>query len=286
VGASTYWTCGTANWAYGSGDVVRTANADVSTLSQGNLNLVAGVPYSVTYTITSRSAGGVTVSLGGVAGTQQVTNGTFTQVITPTKAANDYTIKFTPDATFNGRISHVICYPKFPRCDEGTTSFGDGVRMYYVLDNALTNGTGASFTNIKYTNSGALIGTANRSLGASCQNLISTTQGHLPHSGPAINKYGPALPLQASDHGIQSVESMQQSGVGNQAGAAFNVVVFKPIASIPITTAYVAAERDLMNQLPSLPKIRDGAYLMFITFNGGATAAASQFQGYCDFAWS
>jgi hypothetical protein len=25
---------------------------------------------------------------------------------------------------------------------------------------------------------------------------------------------------------------------------------------------------------------------MFITFNGGATAAASQFQGYMDFAWS
>ena len=282
-GNSTGWTEG-AGWAYRSYDDERTAGA-VTNLSQANVPIVAKVPYSVTYTVANRSAGGVTVSLGGAAGTQRVLDGTYTQILTP--LAGDTTgLVFTPDADFNGRISHVIIYPKFPRCDEGTVSFGDGVRMYYVLDNALTNGTGANNSVIKYTNSGALIGTAGRSLGATCGNLISTTQGHIPHSGPAILKYGPFLPLQAGDRGIQNVQSMQQSGVGSQAGGALDVVVCKPIASIPITTAYVAAERDLMNQLPSLPKIRDGACLMFITFNGGATAAASQFQGYCDFAWS
>jgi hypothetical protein len=284
VGAATYWTCGTANWAYGSGDVVRTANADVSTLSQGNLPIVAKCPYQVQYTIAGRNAGGVTVSLGGTAGTQRTANGTWTQTIIP--GVGDNTIVFTPDATFDGHISHVIVFAKFPRCDEGLATFGDGVRMFYVLDNALTNGTGANNTLIKYTNSGAAIGTSNKDLGGTVGNLVSTTQGHLPHSGPAVLKYGPFLPMAPGDHGIQSVESMQFTGAGNQADGAHNLLVCKPIASIPITTAYVAAERDLMSQLPSLPRIRDGAYLMFITFNGGATAAASQFQGYMDFAWS
>jgi hypothetical protein len=283
AGAGTYWACSTgSNWAYRTNDIERTANADLSYWYQGNLNLVAGVPYSVTYTIANRSAGGVTVSLGGVAGTQRVADGTYTQVITPTKAANDYMIKFTPDASFNGRISHVICYPKFPRCDEGLATFGDGARMYYMLDNVLTNGTGAANTVIKYTNSA---GVPDKMLGATVTNLISDVQSHLPHSGVAAGKFGPFLPL-PGDSGIRSVESFQLSGAGNQAGGAFDLVICREIASMPVTTAYAASERNMMTQVPSLPEVRDGACLMFLLFVGGVIAAGSQFQGNLDFGWS
>lgn len=42
------------------------------------------------------------------------------------------------------------------------------------------------------------------------------------------------------------------------------LVLCKPLLDIPLTTASVAVERDLLNQLPSLPKIEDGACLTWI----------------------
>lgn len=273
TGNADDWVLG-ANWAYRSDDIERTANVAITTAEQILLPVVKGCPYSITYTIANRTAGGVTVSLGGTAGTQRVLDGTYTQTITC--GTTDYTLAFTPDGTFDGRIDDVYCFPKIPRCDET----GAGVRMYYVLDNALTNGAGAANVSINYTNSA---GTTNRALGATVSNLVSAVVSHLPHSGVAAGKYGPFLPIQAGDSGIGSVQSFQFSGA--QATGAMNLVLCKPIASIPITTAYVAAERDLMNQLPSLPRIRDGACLMFLIFVGGIIAAGSQFQGYIDVAW-
>jgi hypothetical protein len=36
---------------------------------------------------------------------------------------------------------------------------------------------------------------------------------------------------------------------------------------MPITTTGVASERDLMNQVPSLPKIEDGANLQWMIYH-------------------
>jgi hypothetical protein len=273
TGAATGWTLG-SNWAYRSNDIERTANASITTAEQTLLPIVQKCPYEVTYTIANRSAGGVTVSLGGTSGTQRTADGTYTETIVC--GTTNYTLAFTPDATFNGRIDDVFCFPLVPRCDDT----GAGVRMLYVLDNALSNGAGASMVSINYTNSA---GTTGRALGGTIVNMASDVVSHVPHSGLAAGKYAPYLPLQAGDSGIRTVESFQFSGA--QAAGAVNLLMVKPIASIPITTAYVAAERDLMNQLPSLPKIRDGACLMFLVFVGGIIAAGSQFQGYIDVAW-
>jgi hypothetical protein len=229
----------------------------------------------VVYTIANRSAGGVTVSLGGTAGTQRTVDGTYTETITC--GTTNYTLAFTPDATFNGRIDSVYVWPMIPRCD----ATGEGVRMFYVIDNNITNGAGASAVQVNYTNQA---GTTNRQLGGTIVNTASDVIAHLPHSGVVAGKYGPSLPLQAGDYGIRSVQSFQFSGA--QASGGVNLVLYKDIASIPITTAYVAAERDLMNQLPSMPRIRDGACLMFLVFVGGVIAAGSQIQGYIDTAWS
>ena len=54
---------------------------------------------------------------------------------------------------------------------------------------------------------------------------------------------------------------------------------------IPITTASVYAERDLLNQLPSLPKIEDGACLTWLLFTGGALAAFSNIYGKVTSVW-
>jgi len=284
AGNAIGWTMGTSNWAYRTNDVERTANADVSTLSQTLLPVTQKCPYRVTFTIANRSAGTVNVSLGGgTASASRSVDGTYEEIITC--GTTNYTLAFTPDATFNGRISHVICTPLIPRCDVDTlpTTYGGGVRMYYVLDGALSNGANAATTIIKYTNQAGL---DHRSSGATINNMATDTTYHLPHSGVGAGKFGPFIPMQSNDYGIQKVDSLQFSTAQATADAGVDVVVCKPIVSVPITTVYVAAERDLMNQLPSLPRVRDGAYLMLLIHTGGATIAGSAFMGYCDFAWS
>lgn len=275
TGASTGWTLG-SNWAYRSNDIERTANASITTAEQTLLPVVQKCPYSITYTISNCSAGGVTVSLGGTSGTQRTANGTYTETIIC--GTTNYTLAFTPDASFNGRIDDVYCWPLVPRTLNNT---GEAVRMCYVLDNALSNGAGASAVAINYTNQA---GTTNRALGGTIVNTASDVVAHIMHSGVAAGKYAPSLPLQAGDYGVRSVQGFTFSGA--QAAGAVNLILYKDIATIPITTAYVAAERDLLNQLPSLPKIEDGACLMFLVFVGGVIAAGSQFQGYIDVAWS
>lgn len=53
-----------------------------------------------------------------------------------------------------------------------------------------------------------------------------------------------------------------------------------------MTTDGVAAERDLLNQVPSLPKVYDGANLQWMLYAGAATPVSSPFYGHLDFAWA
>jgi hypothetical protein len=271
-------------WAYRTNDVERTAGADGLTLEQTLMPVTQKCPYRVTFTIANRSAGSVTVSLGGgAASAARSTDGTYEEIITC--GTTNYTLAFTPDATFNGRISHVICTPLIPRCDVDTlpTTYGGGVRMYYVIDNALGNGANASTTVVKYTNQA---GATEHAIGATVNNMASDVVAHLPHSGVGAGKYGPFLPLQAGDYGIQKVDMLQFSAAQATADGAVDVVVCKFIASIPLTTAFVAAERDYVNQLPSFPDVRDGACLMLLHHAGAVTASGVGFMGYLDFGWS
>jgi hypothetical protein len=128
-------------------------------------------------------------------------------------------------------------------------------------------------------------GTSGHYQGATVANTPSAIISHITHTGAEANKFGPFIPLQAGDAGISRVVTSQFTVAQATAAGAVNLVLCKPIASIPITTTYVAAERDLMNQLPSLPRIQDGACPVLLWFAGAATVTASQFQGYCDFAW-
>ena len=59
----------------------------------------------------------------------------------------------------------------------------------------------------------------------------------------------------------------------------------KPLLTLPLTTVSVAAERDLLNQLPSLPQVKDGACLCWLLFTGAAVAANTNFYGGIEMGW-
>jgi len=53
-----------------------------------------------------------------------------------------------------------------------------------------------------------------------------------------------------------------------------------------MTTIGVACERDLLNQVPSLPRVYNGACLAWLMYAGAATPVNSSFYGHLDFAWA
>lgn len=101
TGSATGWTLG-SGWAYGTNNVNHTSGT--ATMTQTSMNVIIGGVYTVTYTISGMSAGTVTVSIGGAAGTARSANGTYTQALTATTTG---TLTFTPTTTFNGTIDDV-----------------------------------------------------------------------------------------------------------------------------------------------------------------------------------
>ena len=107
--------------------------------------------------------------------------------------------------------------------------------------------------------------------------------GQIVYSGSGGGKFGPFLPLQ-DDNGILSIQSIQQSAT--MTSGVYCIVLCKPIGlPIPATTIGVAAERDYLNQQPSLPIIPDGACLSFLKYAGAATTANIPYFGSIQTVW-
>lgn len=155
---------------------------------------------------------------------------------------------------------------------------GVGVRAALVI--VTTAGATAHNISMTYTNSA---GTGSRTLPVTVAGTASAITPHITHAGTAANNYGPFLPLASGDVGIQSVQSIQLSAASGAGTAA--LVLYKPLMTIPLTTATVASERDFVNQIPSLPQIKDGACLTWLLFTGAAVAASTNFYGSFECGW-
>lgn len=155
---------------------------------------------------------------------------------------------------------------------------GVGVRAYLVV----TATTGATAHNVamSYTDQS---GNTGNTLPVTVSCTASAITPHITHSGTGANNYGPFLPLAGGDFGIRSVQSVTISAASGAGTAA--LVLARPIFTIPLTTATVASERDFLNQLPSLPRIMDGACLTWLYFAGAATAANTNFYGSVEMGW-
>lgn len=162
-----------------------------------------------------------------------------------------------------------------------TLRYTNGVGVRAALTIRTTSGATAHNLSMTYTNSD---GTGSRTLPVTVSCTASAITPHITHSGTAANNYGPFLPLASGDVGIQSVQSVQLSAASGAGTAA--LVLYKPILTIPLTTLGVASERDMINQIPSLPQIKDGACLTWLYFTGAAAAANTNFYGHLEFGWS
>ena len=165
----------------------------------------------------------------------------------------------------------------------GTPSlrYTNGVGLRAFLAVRATTGATAHNLSMSYTNQA---GTSGRTLPVTVACTASAIVPHITHSGTAANNYGPFLPLAQGDTGIQSVQSVQLSAASGTASTSALVIV-KPLAQITIGVAALMTEKDLLNQIPSMPQIKDGACLGWLYGAGAATAASTTFAGGIEVVW-
>jgi hypothetical protein len=154
---------------------------------------------------------------------------------------------------------------------------GAGCRLFWV-QTAAAGGTAQNIA-LSYSNT---VPTSGRTLPVTVAMTASGIVGHISHSGTAANNYGPFLPLASGDTGVSNVASVTFSAANTGTGA---LCLARPLLTLPLTTVSVAAERDLVNQLPSLPRVMDGACLVWLYFAGAATAANTNFYGGVEVGW-
>lgn len=150
---------------------------------------------------------------------------------------------------------------------------GEGVMAMVAVQTAL--GAASPALTFTYTDSGG--GTGN----------VATAITSPVNSAPISTLFQDAaggcfVRMVAGDLGIRSVQSYTLAS-GTTGTVA--LILAKPLATIPILAINTGSERDLVVQIPSLPRIYDGACLGLIASPGGAMVANASIQGALEVAW-
>ncbi len=172
---------------------------------------------------------------------------------------------------------------EMPRYNQGV-----GCEAFFVAQTQPTAG-GPTLSASAYDNTTDTPGAGTRSFqGGVIMNATADAYAtRILHSGNAAGKYGPFLPRQAGDTGIARINSFTWSaGTAYTGAGVVALCIAKPICDIALPVSGMWSERDLVNQLQSMPKIEDGACLMWILFGTGATTANSPFNSTLDFGWN
>ena len=158
---------------------------------------------------------------------------------------------------------------------------GVGVRAFLVP--TVVMGVGNPTVQLSYTNTASTSGQLTPAVPALPTVGTTTPVGQIPYSGNGIGKFGPFIPLAAGDTGMLSIQSINFSATMTSGNMV--LVVCKPLTTLPLTSVSIAGERDLLNQLPSLPVIQDGAVLNWLVYAGAATPVNSAYTGNFDTIW-
>ena len=160
--------------------------------------------------------------------------------------------------------------------------YTDGAGVQAFVTPSTVMGAATPNISIGYTNSASVAGKATPTTLPIGNTAAAVTS--IVYSGTGAGKYGPFMPLAAGDAGIKSVQSINLSA--SYVSGVLNLVLCKPLLTLPITTLGVTAERDLVNQFASMPKVYDGACLAWLMLAGAATPVASPISGHLEFGWS
>jgi hypothetical protein len=163
--------------------------------------------------------------------------------------------------------------------------YTNGAALNAIFFNPSATALGAATPNLSlgYTNSQQV--TSRTTPAVLPVGKTGATNSHILYTGATgVGKYNYAVPRQSEDSGIAEINTIQNST--SYVSGSYTVALYKELARFPVTSLGVAAERDFLNQLPSLPRIYDGAALYFLVGSGVPTPANSAFSGHLDFIWN
>lgn len=144
---------------------------------------------------------------------------------------------------------------------------GAGLRAYFACRAAPTAG-GPNLTEFTYLDSAGASKTCPVTVGFHA----TPVAGAIMHSIGAATRYMPFLPMAAGSTSISDIVTYTMTGGTTYTGSGtMAICLVKPLWTLPIPASGVYSMTDFVNQLPSLPKIPDGAYLKFLLFQTGAT---------------
>lgn len=164
------------------------------------------------------------------------------------------------------------------------TSAGQSGLQVMLVATALGGSTSSSISTLTYLNQSGSSHTMPTSPSVSVTVSAAaptTTLGARVLTSFGTVGAGPFIPLQAGDTGVQQLTNITFSAAntGNEA-----LVLCKPLALLPIPTASVPVERDLVTQIVNLERVYDGACLAFVILFPTATSNIV-FAGQIDVAW-
>jgi hypothetical protein len=180
-----------------------------------------------------------------------------------------YTDAGTPTNTFN------FWLPRY-----GT---GAGVDATLVVSTAGTAGT--TTFQLTYTNSAGTGSRLTPSSPALPLNNATSPLFQIPFSGTGSGKFGHMFPKQGADAGIRSIQNIILASTGVTTGV-YNLIMYKVLESYPTTTIGVVGEREHVSQIPSYPRVYDGACIVPLIYNAVAIPNGSNFYGHLQFGWT
>ena len=210
--------------------------------------------------------------------------------------ATDYYVIRMSDTTFELATSYAnaVAGTQINITDAGTGThtvtwllprYTNGAGLNAIIFNPAATALGAATPNLSlgYTNSSQVASRATPTVLPVGKTAASNS--HIIYTGATgAGKYNFAVPRQSGDSGIAEINTIQNAT--SYVSGSYTVALYKELARFPITTLGVAAERDFLNQLPSLPRVYDGAALYFLVGSGAATPANSAFSGHLDFIYN
>lgn len=265
-----------------------TAQATANTLSQSDTFTADAGTDICTFTSTANIPSNILV------GTRVRLTTTTTLPAGLALATDYYVIKVT-DSTFKLATSYAnaIAGTAINITDAGTGTHtiswllprytnGAGVQSIFFNSNATPLGAATPNLALGYTNSAQATSRATPTVlpigkTAAANSIVLYT------GATGTGKYNYHMPLQAGDAGIAEINTIQNSI--SYASGEYSVALIKELARFPLSTLGLAAERNFVSELPSLPRIYDGAALYFMLGSGVATPVSSAFSGHLDLIW-
>jgi len=265
-----------------------TAQATTNTLSQSDTFTADAGTDICTYTSTANSPSNI------LTGTR-VRLTTTTTLPAGLALATDYYVIRLSDTTFSLATSYAnaVAGTAINITDAGTGThtitwllprYTNGAGLQAIMFNSNATPLGAATPNLSlgYTNSAQVASRATPTVLPIGKTACPNSQ--ILYSGATgAGKYNFTMPLQSGDAGIAQIDTIQNSI--SYVSGEHSTALIKELARMPITTLGVGAERNFQFEMPSLPRIYDGAALYWLWISGAATPVNSAVSGHLEFVW-